>query len=292
MTRESLRVTLLSAVRRLEDAGVPSARVDAEELAAHVLGVPRTRLGLTPLVDGEFVERYDALVQRRAQRIPLQHILGEAPLGSITVEVGPGVFIPRPETELLVDWAVKAIADVTRPVVVDLCTGTAAIALAIAAVRPDATVYGVERDPSALAWARRNVDRHAQAGRTKVRLRGGDFTDPRLLADLDGTTDLVTANPPYVPDDTPVEPEVADHDPSVAVFGGADGLDVIRPLVNVAAGLLKPGGWLAIEHDDTQGDSVPALLSGRRVLAEVVDHDDLAGRPRFVTARRVRIGDS
>jgi len=292
MTRESLRVTLLSAVRRLEDAGVPSARVDAEELAAHVLGVPRTRLGLTPLVDGEFVERYDALVQRRAQRIPLQHILGEASLGSITVEVGPGVFIPRPETELLVDWAVKAIADVTRPVVVDLCTGTAAIALAIAAVRPDATVYGVERDPSALAWARRNVDRHAQAGRTKVRLRGGDFTDPRLLADLDGTTDLVTANPPYVPDDTPVEPEVADHDPSVAVFGGADGLDVIRPLVNVAAGLLKPGGWLAIEHDDTQGDSVPALLSGRRVLAEVVDHDDLAGRPRFVTARRVRIGDS
>jgi release factor glutamine methyltransferase len=291
MARESLRVTVLSAVRRLEDAGVPSARVDAEELAAHVLGVSRTRLGLTPLVDSDFVERYDALVQRRAQRIPLQHILGEAPLGSITVEVGPGVFIPRPETELLVDWAVKAIADVSRPVVVDLCTGTAAIALAIAAARPDATVYAVERDPAALAWARRNVDGHAQAGQTKVRLRGGDFTDPRLLADLDGTADLVTANPPYVPDATPVEPEVADHDPSGAVFGGADGLDVIRPLVNVAAGLLKPGGLLAVEHDDTQGESVPALLSGRRVLADVVDHDDLAGRPRFVTARRVRIGD-
>ena len=132
----------------------------------------------------------------------------------------------------------------------------------------------------------------AVAGHTKVRLRGGDFTDPRLLADLDGTADLVTANPPYVPDDTPVEPEVADHDPSVAVFGGTDGLDVIRPLVNVAAGLLKPGGLLAIEHDGTQGASVPALLSGRRVLADVVDHDDLAGRPRFVTARRVRIGDN
>jgi release factor glutamine methyltransferase len=291
MARESLRVAVMSAVRRLEAAGVPSARVDAEELAAHVLGVSRTRLGLTPLVDGDVVERYDALVQQRAQRIPLQHILGEAPLGAITVDVGPGVFIPRPETEVLLAWAVKAIADVPRPVVVDLCTGTAAIALAVAAARPDATVYAVERDPAALAWARRNIDRHAQAGQTKVRLRGGDFTDPRLLADLDGTADLVTANPPYVPDDTPVEPEVADHDPSVAVFGGADGLDVIRPLVNVAAGLLKPGGRLAVEHDDTQGKSVPALLSGRRVLADVVDHDDLAGRPRFVTARRVRIGD-
>src|SRR5580765_4117187 len=172
MARESLRATLLSAVRRLEDAGVPSARVDAEELAAHLLGVPRTRLGLTPLVDGDFRQRYEALVQRRAERIPLQHILGEAPLGSITVDVGPGVFIPRPETELLVDWAVSAIAEVPRPVVVDLCTGTAVIALAIAAARPDATVYAVERDPAALAWARRNVDRYAQAGHTKVRLRG------------------------------------------------------------------------------------------------------------------------
>src|SRR4051794_9311420 len=129
MARESLRVAVMSAVRRLEEAGVPSARVDAEELAAHVLGVSRTRLGLTPLVNGDVVERYDAMVQRRAQRIPLQHILGEAPLGAITVEVGPGVFIPRPETELLLVWAVKAIADVPRPVVVDLCTGTAAIAL-------------------------------------------------------------------------------------------------------------------------------------------------------------------
>lgn len=289
MVRESLRVSLLSAARRLEDAGVPSARVDAEELAAHLLGIPRTRLGLTPLVDGDFLERYDALVARRAERIPLQHILGEAPLGAITVQVGPGVFIPRPETELLVDWAIRAIADLDRPVVVDLCAGTAAIALAMAAARPDAVVYAVERDPAALAWARRNIDRHAATGHTQVRLRGGDLTDPRLLADLDGTVDLVTANPPYVPDGTPVEPEVGVHDPAGAVFGGPDGLAVIRPLVNVAAGLLRPGGQLAIEHDDTQGESVPALLSGRRVLADVADHEDLTGRPRFVTARRVRL---
>jgi release factor glutamine methyltransferase len=287
--RESLRVALLSATRKLTDAGVPSARVDAEELAAHLLGVPRTRLGLIPLVDGDFVQRYIALVDRRAQRIPLQHILGEAPLGAITVQVGPGVFVPRPETELLVEWAVRAIVDVPHPVVVDLCSGTAAIALAIAAARPDATVHAVERDPAALAWARRNIDHYAHAGHTPVRLRGGDLTDPRLLADLDGTVDLVTANPPYVPEGTVVEPEVGDHDPSVAVFAGPDGLDVIRPMINVAAGLLKPGGVLGIEHDDTQGETVPALLSGRRVLAEVVDHTDLAGRPRFVTARRVSL---
>ena len=211
-------------------------------------------------------------------------------MGSITVEVGPGVFIPRPETELLVDWAVSAIADVPRPVVVDLCTGTAAIALASRRrdrTRPCTPWSGTRRrwpGPDATSTGT------PRPGHTKVRLRGGDFTDPRLLADLDGTVDLVTANPPYVPDDTPVEPEVADHDPPLAVFAGADGLDVIRPLVNVAAGLLKPGGVLAIEHDDTQGESVPALLSGRRVLADVVDHADLTGRPRFVTARRVRLG--
>ena len=208
MARESLRVAILGATRTLDAAGVPSARVDAEELAAHLLGVSRTKLGLQPLVETEFVERYTALVDRRAQRIPLQHILGTAALGPVTVQVGPGVFIPRPETEVLLEWAVAAIADVVTPVVVDLCTGTGAIALAIATRRPDATVYAVERAPGALAWARRNADLHATQGGTPIRLRGGDLTDERLLADLDGTVDLVTANPPYVPDGTAVEPEV------------------------------------------------------------------------------------
>jgi release factor glutamine methyltransferase len=113
--------------------------------------------------------------------------------------------------------------------------------------------------------------------------------DERLLADLDGTVDLVTANPPYVPDGTPVEPEVGRHDPPEAVFAGPDGLELIRPLISVVAGLLKPGGVLAIEHDAGPGESVPALLAVRRVLADVQDHPDLAGRPRFVTARRVRL---
>ena len=288
--RVSLRAAVLEATARLKEAGVPGAQVDAEILAAHLLGVPRTRLGLTPLVESEWLPPYEALIERRAERIPLQHLLGTAVVGATTVEVGPGVFIPRPETEVLLDWALTARADVSDPVVVDLCTGTGVIALAIAAQRPDAVVYAVEREPGALAWARRNLERHRDRGGTPVHLRGGDIFDPRLLTDLDDRADLVTANPPYVPADTPVEPEVSRHDPATAVFAGPDGLAVIRPLISVAAGLLKTGGRLAIEHDAGQGESVPALLRARRVLTEVTDHPDLSGRPRFVTARRVPLG--
>lgn len=289
MARESLRVHILSAVKQLQQAGVASPQFDAEELAAYLLGTPRTKLGLHPLVEPDWVEQYRTLIDKRAARVPLQHLTGTAVLGRATVHVGPGVFIPRPETEVLVEWALAAIKDLRAPVVVDLCSGSAAIALAISAARPDAVVHAVERAPGALAWARRNLELHIDNGGTPIDLRGGDFTDARLLADLDGTVDLVTANPPYVPSGTPVEPEVGVHDPAEAVFGGPDGLEVIRPLISVAAGLLKPGGVVAMEHDDTQGESVPALFEARRVLADVVDHDDLTGRPRFVTARRVTL---
>lgn len=288
-TRQSLRVAILDATKRLKAAGVESARADAELLAAHLLGVDRTRIGLTPLVEAEWLDRYVALVDRRAGRIPLQHLTGTAHLGAAEVLVGPGVFIPRPETELLIEWALGAIADVPAPVVVDLCAGSAAIAIAIALARPDATVIAVEREPSALAWARRNLDRHAAAGGTVIKLRGGDVTDSRLLSDLDGSADLVVANPPYVPEGTSVSVEVAKHDPAEAVFAGPDGLAVVRPLVTVAAGLLKPGGVLAMEHDESQGAAVPTLLASRRVLADVKDHVDLTGRPRFVSARRVTL---
>lgn len=287
MARESLRVEIMAATEKLAAAGVPSPRVDAEELAAHLLGVSRTRLGLQPLVEPDWVARYRDVIARRAARIPLQHITGSAVVGRMTVLVGPGVFIPRPETESLVAWAVTAIAEIADPVVVDLCAGSAVIALAIAQARPDAVVHAVERSPGALAWARRNVERHRDHGGAPIDLRGGDITDPRLLSDLDGTVDLVIANPPYVPAGVPVEPEVSRHDPAEAVFAGPDGLAVIRPLISIAAGLLRPGGVLAIEHDDSQGESLPALMSARRVLADVADHRDLAGRPRFVTARRV-----
>lgn len=288
-TRESLRAAILAAAAQLAEAQVPSPAVDAEELAAHLLHIPRTRLGLYPLIDSAQAAAFRELVDRRAAREPLQHLTGSAVIGSVTVQVGPGVFIPRPETDLMVHTALELIADIPDPVVIDLCAGSGVIALAIAAARPDASVHAVERSSGALAWARRNAELQVAAGHRPIDLRGGDFADERLLADLDGTASLVIANPPYVPDGTEVDPEVADYDPPEAVFAGPDGLDVIRPLISVAAGLLKPGGLLAIEHDASQGDTVPALLSARRVLAEVVEHTDLAGRPRFVTARRVRL---
>jgi len=287
MNRQPLRLAISEAAKILADAGVDSPRVDAEFLAAHVLGVERGRLPLIPLVDPSVIDQLHQLVRRRATRIPLQHIIGWAAMGAVTVEVGPGVFVPRPETELLMEWGLKALVGVASPVVVDLCTGTGALALSIAAARPDAVVHAVELDPQALAWTRRNSDTRVAAGDTPIRLHFGDATDPALLSDLDGCVDLVVCNPPYVPEGTPVQPEVGVHDPHHAVFSGADGLDVIRHVVSAAARWLKPGGSVGIEHDDTQGESVPALLSARRVLTDVADHADLAGRPRFATARKV-----
>ncbi|HTI27077.1 MAG TPA: peptide chain release factor N(5)-glutamine methyltransferase [Kutzneria sp.] len=284
--RQPLRLAILDAERILSAAGIDSARFDAEEIAAHVVGVERMKLPLVPLVDPQVIDGIGKLVHQRAKRIPLQHLLGWAPLGPITVDVGPGVFIPRPETELLWEWGLAALQGKTRPVVVDLCTGSAALALAVAHSRPDAVVHAVEMDRSALAWARRNADKQAAAGDTPIRLHAADVTTPGVLSELDGSVDLVLCNPPYVPMGTVVPPEVADHDPVQAVFSGGDGLDVIRHVVALAARLLVSGGGVAIEHDDTQGESVPALLASRRVLTDVADHLDLPGSPRFATARR------
>ena len=289
MGRHPLRVAVLEAERTLAAAGVASPRVDAELLAAHVVGVPRGHLLMVPLVDEPVVESYRALVTRRAAREPLQHLLGTAVFGPVTLAVGPGVFTPRPETELLLEWGLKAVADVASPLVVDLCTGSGALALGVAACRPDAVVHAVEIDPGALTWAARNIAAHVDGGGTPVVLHAADVRWPDLLPELESHVDLVLCNPPYVPDGTPVPPEVARHDPHGAVFGGPDGLDVIRAVVTAAAGLLRHGGGLAIEHDDTHGDAVPALLRRRRVLTDVEEHPDLAGRPRYVTARRAGI---
>lgn len=276
-----MRVLVGEGEREFAAAGIESARADAEILAAHLLGVERGRLALVSPLDAATVEAYRRLVARRAAREPLQHLLGTAVVGPVEVAVGPGVFVPRPETELLVEWGLRAVRDVCSPVVVDLCTGSGAIALAVAVARPDARMHAVEGDPGALSWAVRNVARLD----AEVTLHAADVRTPHLLPDLEGRVDLVLCNPPYVPDGTPVPPEVQ-RDPPGAVFGGADGLDVIRAVVGLAARLLLPGGRLGIEHDDTHGDAVPALLRAGPGLTDVEAHRDLAGRPRFATARR------
>ncbi|MGZ4518462.1 MAG: peptide chain release factor N(5)-glutamine methyltransferase [Mycobacteriaceae bacterium] len=290
MSRQPLRLAIIEAAKVLAEAGVASPQADAEMLAAHVLGVQRTRLPMVPLVDPLTIETYRRVVLQRAQRVPLQHLTGWSAMGAITVEVGPGVFIPRPETELLLAWALAKLEGVHAPLVLDLCTGSGVLALALANARPDATVHAVEADTAALAWARRNVEARRAAGDSPVRLHHGDVTDRALLAQLEGQVDLIVANPPYVPEGTAVPAEVAEHDPARAVFAGPDGLDVIRPLVATAAQWLKIGGSIGVEHDDTHSEAVAELFASRRVFADVVSHPDLAGRPRFNTARRVSTG--
>lgn len=289
MTRHALRLALADATAVLEQAGVASARVDAELIAAHVLGVERTRLGLVPLVDADVVDQVKELVEQRAQRIPLQHIVGTAPMGMIDLEVGPGVFVPRPETELLLAWALAFLEGSAghAPVVLDLCTGSGALALAIAHARPDAQVHAVEIDASALAWARRNAGLREDEGDTPITLYQGDVTDRGLLSKLDGSVDLIVSNPPYIPEGADLEREVFDHDPHLALFAGADGLSVIKPMVMNVARWLRIGGAVGIEHDDTNGSDTAALFTSRRVFGDVVEHPDLAGRPRFVVAHRV-----
>jgi release factor glutamine methyltransferase len=277
---------IASAVAVLREAGLGSPRVDAELLAAHVLGVPRGRLPLVPGFSPEVYARYRALVERRAERVPLQHLTGSAPFRDLDLAVGPGVFVPRPETELLVDWGLARLRGLGSPVVVDLCSGSGAIALSVANECRAAKVYAVERDPRALDWLRRNAASRVAAGDPPIDVVVGDVAEPSLLGDLQGRVDLVLCNPPYVPDATVVEPEVAEHDPTVAVFGGPDGLAVIRLVLPLAARLLRAGGFLGLEHDDSHAEAVPALIRRTGDFGDVADHLDLAGRPRFATGRR------
>lgn len=280
--RPSLPALRARAADRLRAAGVASPEHDADELLAHVLGTTRTRLALVAPPDDEEQRRFEDLLARRAAREPLQHLLGTAAFRHVEVAVGPGVFVPRPETELLAGWAVERAAPLEAPVVVDLCTGSGAIARALADEVPHATVHAVELDPGALAWAERNL-----AG-TGVRLSAGDLVT--ALPELDGAVDVVVCNPPYVPLEAweSVAPEARDHDPHLALFSGADGLDALRALERTAARLLRPGGVVGAEHAEVQAESAPAVFAGTGRWAEVRDHRDLAGRPRFVTARLAR----
>jgi len=279
-----LREAILAATATLARAGIDSARTDAELLAAHLVGTDRGRLALLDAPGPEFFDRFDQAIATRAQRTPLQHITGTAPFGPVQLHVGPGVFTPRPETEAMLEWALAQPLP-GDAVILDLCTGSGALAIALASQRPRARVIAVDDDATALGYARRN------AAGTTVRLVHGDVTDAGLLAELIGSVDLVVANPPYIPIGTALEPEVARHDPAHALFAGADGMAVIEPLVGRAADWLKPGGLLAVEHDDTTSEATARIMIRAGVFGDITAHRDLTGRPRFVTARALQRGD-
>ncbi len=276
MTR--LRRAIDEAAGALAQAGIGSAYVDAELLAAHTAGVDR---GMLPFHDPDevFYDSYRTAVDARARRIPLQHLTASAAFGPLILEVGPGVFIPRPETESLLEWALEQRLS-KEPLIVDLCTGSGALAAALADAMPGAHVVAVEDSAEALAYARRNC-----AGRD-VELVEADVTGPGLLSEHDGEVDLLVSNPPYIPDGAALDPEVAEHDPAHALFGGPDGMRIIGPLIGLAVRLLRPGGYVAVEHDDDTAALTVALFAESGAFTDVTARRDLAGRPRFVTAVR------
>ena len=281
MRPNKTRELVMRAAETLRKAGVDSPEVDSRLLAAWLLDVAPLAVFSTE-APAWFESDFAAAVARRATREPLQHITGVASFGPLELEVGEGVFIPRPETELLADWAVRALYTVESPTVVDLGTGSGALAIYIAHARDDATVLAVEASATARRYARENARRNHVA----VTVVDGDMTDPDLLAELSGEVDLIVANPPYVPETPDLAPEVY-RDPHNAVFSGDDGMEAIRGLVPVAARLLTPGGQVGIEHDDSTQSQVCEVVESGGCFHTPARHKDLTGRARFVTASKL-----
>ncbi|HLL63387.1 MAG TPA: peptide chain release factor N(5)-glutamine methyltransferase [Propionibacteriaceae bacterium] len=279
-----VRSLLSAATAQLSAAGIESAAQDARILLAFVSGVELVRLPLLDALENDHVRRFAELVDQRAQRVPLQHLTGRAHFRRVEVEVGPGVFVPRPETEAMTGWAIEALTEMTtlhhRPLVVELGTGSGAIAKAISTELTRTDIHAVEISPEAAAYARRNL------ADTLVELHVGDMAT--ALPELNRTVDLVIANPPYIPLEAyeSVPPEVRDHDPLLALFSGDDGLDAIRVVASTAARLLRPAGFVCVEHADVQGESAVEVFVRHGAFRGVRDHLDLNSRPRFVTAVR------
>lgn len=286
------RNALSRATLLLTEAKVSSPQVDAELLLAHVLGVDRSQLISISQISDEQLFDYENLVARRANRVPLQHLTGVAYFRHLELAVGPGVFVPRPETELLVEAAIKHLRTVDSPrIAVDLCAGSGAIALSLALEVSGTTVHAVELSDDAFKWLTHNVVDHAaklEAVESNVIVHHGNAGDRALLSELSNQVDALVSNPPYIPSEMiPRDPEARNHDPAVALFSGADGLDVAREIVVVAVKLLKPGAFIGMEHADVQGESMPALFDAMpNTWTDVKDNLDYNKLPRFTTAVR------
>jgi release factor glutamine methyltransferase len=285
----TIRTLLGEVTAQLSAAGVPTPDIDAALLIGFVTDASRGRVQAMALTDApaaaSVVENVRALASRRAAREPLQHITGTAAFRSLELAVGPGVFVPRPETEHVAQFAIDALrqAATPEPLAVDLGSGSGAIALSLAVEVPHARVFGVEKSADALPWTRRNFEASGAANATLVE---GDLADPALLAELDGRVDVVISNPPYVPADAiPRDPEVRLFDPAMALYGGPDGLDLVRALSRTALRLAHPGALLVIEHGELQDEAIRALLEADGWRAPAT-HPDLTGRDRATTALR------
>lgn len=278
---------LRAASAELEAAFVPTPHVDAELLAAHVLGLGRGELAAAILrgdaMPADAAEPFAELVGRRAAREPLQHLTGTAPFRHLELRVGPGVFVPRPETETVAQIAIDLLraAAGPAPVAVDLGTGSGAIALALATEVPHARVHAAENSVDAFVWTKENF---ARIGADNARLAFIDLA--HAFPELDGTVSVLVSNPPYVPDDAiPRDPEVRLWDPPAALYGGADGLDVVRTLSRVGLRLVHPGGSIVIEHGELQGAAIRGILAADGWSAAAT-HPDLTMRDRTTTAVR------
>lgn len=280
-TPEAAYDVALAATARLAAAGLPSPGADARILLAAVMGIDVSQMLLAPRVDAEQRAVLEALLERREAGIPVQHLTGEAHFRYETLQVGPGVFIPRPETELLVDLALRELS--RRPPgrrrVVELCAGSGAITRSLGTELGGLELHAVELSEEAWPYLVHNL-----AG-IEVDLVHADMAE--ALHELDGLVDVVVVNPPYVPDTVrgslPVD--VVGQDPDLALFSGPDGLDAMHVVRDVAARLLRPGGWVMAEHDESHADAVVSLFD-EPFFEEATDHADLTGRPRHVTAKR------
>lgn len=273
------------ATEKFTAAGVISPKVDAELLCCFILEIDRSELTLLVIDNQAFPEDklpdFLEAVHRREKREPLQHITGSAPFRHLELEVGPGVFVPRPETEQLVELAIQKIQTFKTPLIVDLCSGSGAIAISMNTELENANVFAVELSEEAFEYLTRNFQKYGLDTKT---LRNENLTT--ALDELQGQVDLVVSNPPYIPDAAvPIDLEVQFFDPSIALYGGVDGLDVIREISTRALYLLRPGGHLVLEHANTQAPAIGELLLTQG-WQEIVSSQDLTGKNRMISAVR------